>query len=491
VSANTKSAPRVASVKRAYDVCVVGTRVGGVAAGALLARRGFRVLLVDTDGRGSGYEEGGWRLPWGPSLLPLPRVLPAAERALSELGLASDAGRLLEPARQPLQLLLPRHRLDLPASRADRSVELRREWPADAGRLEGALEATRALFDRERPFLASLPPLPPRGIRARWRLHRARRLTPGGAGRGAVPLAELGDHPLAGALRAAWPFLSFLEAGPSPLGLARTLGAVLQGSIRTAGGEAAVAGVLRRRIAESRGEFLGGEGEPAQITALEMDGGHLAAIRVKGGDARYTARAFVFAGDPGSLPGEEGKTGRLSDFLGGSAPSARIFSMSWVVRADALPAPLGDVSLALPSDGSAALLQVLPASRAAAKGHEPSPGERILTAGVVCTESAPPDGAVARLRSAVAEFVPFLDRATIHESVAGERPASRGFHPLFPSRPDRALGVGGLSCASPLSNFFLAGPEVVPGLGFEGQFQAAVQAAQAVEILLGAKPRPK
>jgi phytoene dehydrogenase-like protein len=414
-----------------------------------------------------------------------------AELSLAVRGVAREAGRLLEPSRSPLQILLPRHRLDLPVSRSDRTSELRREWSADAGRLEGSLEAVRALFDREQPFLASHPPLPARGLRSRWRLHRAQRLVPGGAGRGAMPLADLGAHPLASALRAAWPFLSSLEGEPSPLGLSRTLGGVLQGTLRTAGGEAAVAVLLRRRIAESRGEFLGGEGEPAPVSALELAGGHLTALRVKGADSRYTARAFVFAGDPGSLPPLIGQAGRLESYLSGVVPSGRIFSMSWVVRADALPAPLGDVALALPSEGSPVLVQTIPAVRVGARGHEASSGEKVLTAGMAIAKGASPAEAAARLRRSVAEFLPFLDRATLHESATGEREAAGGFHPLFAARPDRALGVGGGSSASPISNLFLAGREVLPGLGFEGQFEAAWQAARAVETLLGSKPRPK
>jgi phytoene dehydrogenase-like protein len=462
-----------------------------VAAGALLARRGFRVLHVDADGRGTGYEEGGWRLPWGPALVPIPRAFPAAQLVLAELGLASEAGRLLEPSRSPLQILLRRHRLDLPVSRSDRTSELRREWPADAVRLEGSLEAVRTLFDREQPFLASHPPLPARGLRARWRLHRAQRLVPGGAGRGAMPLADLGDHPLASALRAAWPFLCSLDGEPSPLGLSRTLGGVLQGTLRTAGGEAAVAAVLRRRIAESRGEFLGGEGDPAPVSALELAGGRLTALRVKGADSRYTARAFVFAGDPGSLPVLIGQAGRLESYLSGVVPSGRIFSMNWVVRADALPAPLGDVALALPTEGIPVLLQTVPAALAGAKGHEASAGEKVLTAGMAIDKGASSAEAAARLRRAVTEFLPFLDRATLHESAPGERAGAGGFHPLFAPRPDRALGVGGVSSATPISNLFLAGREVLPGLGFEGHFHAAWQAAHAVEMLLGSKPRPK
>ena len=50
-------------------------------------------------------------------------------------------------------------------------------------------------------------------------------LETGGGLHRALPLAELGDHPLALALRSAWPFLTSLEGTPSTLGLARTLGA--------------------------------------------------------------------------------------------------------------------------------------------------------------------------------------------------------------------------------------------------------------------------
>jgi phytoene dehydrogenase-like protein len=306
-----------------------------------------------------------------------------------------------------------------------------------------------------------------------------------------MPLADLGDHPLASALRAAWPFLSFLDGEPSPLGLSRTLGGVLQGTLRTCGGEAAVAALLRRRIAESRGEFLGGEGEPAPVSALEMEGGRLTALRVKGADSRYSARAFVFAGDPGSLSAMVGQAGRLESHLSGVVPSGRIFSMNWVVRADALPAPLGDVALALPSGGFPVLVQTVPAARAGAKGLEASSGEKVVTAGMAIATGASLAEAAARLRGAVAEFLPFLDRATLHESATGERGAAGGFHPLFAARPDRALGVGGVSSASPIPNLFLAGREVLPGLGVEGQFEAAWQAAQAVELLLGSKPRPK
>jgi hypothetical protein len=494
VSANARSpsVPRAASVRRAYDVCVVGGQLAGVAAGALLARRGYRVLHVDAEGLGAGYEDGGWRIPWGPTVLPPLRALPAAEAVLQELGLATDAARHLDPARGGLQILLPRHRLDLPPGKPERAAELRREWPADAARIEASLAALRGAFDAEQPFLAALPPLPPRGFRERWRLRKASNLSPGGRGRTPEPLADLGDHPLALALRSAWPFLSSLGSPPSPFGFTRTLGAVLQGPLRAAGGEAAISALARRRIAETRGELLGGEGEPAPVTGLELSGGKADALTVKGGEARYAARAFVFAGEPSTLLSLAGDRDRLARWLEPVAPVARIASIAWVVRGDALPAPLGDVALLLPDDGIPIFLQALPALRAGPKGHEASPTERLLVAGTPCPLGADAlAGAVDRIRRAVAGPIPFLDRAVVHESEPGKRPGSLAFHPLLASGPERVLGVGGATTRSPVANLFLAGREVLPGLGVEGQFHAAWQVATAVERHLGTKARPK
>jgi phytoene dehydrogenase-like protein len=494
VAPNTRSpvVARPATVRRAYDVCVIGSQLGGVAAGALLARRGYRVLHVDLDGHGTGYTDGGWRIPWGPAIVPALRALPAAEATLVELGLATDVARLLEPARPSLQILLPRHRIDLPAARAERTAELRREWPVDAARLDAGLSALRSAFDAEQPFLASFPPLPPRGLAERWRLHRARRLSHPGDTGGPAPLADLEGHPLAVALRAAWPFLSFLDGPPPALGMARALGSVLQGSLRPAGGESAVAALLRRRIADSRGELLGGEGEPAPVSGLELAGSKAGTLKVRGGESRYAARAFVFAGEVATLGALVGNPDRVRKWLEPATSTSRLQSLAWVVRGDALPAPLGDLALAVPAGGIPVLLQSLPAFRAGPRGHEASPTERVLVAATPARSGSDPDPeAAARLRSAVAEFLPFLDRATVYASDPGSRPGAGAFHPLLASRPDRRLGVGGVTTVSPIGNLFLAGREVLPGLGTEGQFHAAWQAAAAVERHLGSKNRPK
>jgi phytoene dehydrogenase-like protein len=483
----------------------VGSQLGGIAAGALLARRGFRVLHVDHDGLGGQYVDGGWQLPYAPSLLTSPRLFPAGEAVLSELGLVADLGRQLEPCVPDLQVILPRARLDLVRDPAGRRAELEREWPGEGQRLEAALEEALRLFDAERAFLEALPPLPPLGLRQRWRLSRARRLSPSGGDGPPVPLAELGDHPLAAALRSAYPFLAHLDGAPPRLGLIRTLGALLRGTHRLPGGEVGLREILRRRIAESRGDLLGGDAEPAIAESLEVERGRVVAVRVSGSDGVYTARAFVSATDTVALrrlvPGGGEK---LAAQLDRSRPSRRLLSVNWVVRAEGLPAALGPTALASGFDGlGSVLLQVLPAVRAAkGRATEPAAAERVLTAGVVVpVRGREPDeealGAqVGRLRETVVRFLPFFDRHVVHESVplvaadASRRGTRLLAHPLYAMAPGRLLGVTGLPTRSAVRNLFFAGREVVPGLGLEGELHAALQAADAAESWLGKKARP-
>ena len=494
------------STQHAYDVCVLGSQLGGIAAGALLARRGFRVLHVDHDGLGAAYVDHGWMLPYAPALLPSPRSFPAGEAVLADLSLTSDLGRQLEPCVPDLQVLLPRHRVDLPRDAAARLPELRREFGADAPRVEASLAEALRLFDAERPFLEARPPLPPRGFVARWQLARARRHSPDGASGGPFPLAELDDHPLAVALRASYPFLAHLD-GPAPrLGMVRVLGAVLHGAHRIPWGEVGLREVLRRRIAESRGELLGSDGVPVIAESLDVEHGKVAAVRLADSDDVYTARAFVSATDAQALrriiPGGGERLAAQLDLV---RPSRRLLSVNWVVRAGSLPAPLGQTALAIGSGtGEAVLLQVLPALRSGKKGAgEPSPGDRVLTAGAFVPARSRDREAeqiaehAARIRSAVAEFLPFFERQVVHESIplVAASPDGRGSrllaHPLYEVRQGQVLGVTGLPTRSAIPNLFFAGREVVPGLGLEGEFHAALQAADRIEAYLGRKARPK
>jgi phytoene dehydrogenase-like protein len=501
------------ATQRLYDVCVIGSQLGGAIAGALLARRGYRVLHVDHDGLGGSYQDGGYLLPYAPAVLPSPRLLPAADAALGELGLTTDLVRQLEPSAPDLQILLPRHRVDIGHDAPRRLVELRREWPRDADRLQLGFEALAKLFDASGPFMRSMPPLPPSGFGERRAVSKAIKFAasaPGGP-RAAVDEADafagMEEHPLVSAITLAQRFLSYQEGPPSPLAATRLLGAVLRGSYRLPGGHPALREAVRRKIAESRGDTLGNDEERAIAERLDVDGGRVAAVRLAGSPNAWVARVFIGATDAPALrrllPASE-SDGKAARLLAGVTPVRQLLAVNLVVKVAALPPALGDTVLALrdaagpDSIDNAVLVQVLPARRDKGKGGtEIVTDERVLCAAAFVRADARDGGDEQlaalgrRIREAVADAVPFFERHLLRESMPllaapRERRGSRLLpHPLYDVALDQALGVTGLPCRSPYKNLVFAGREVVPGLGLEGEFHAGMQAAQAAQELLG------
>src|SRR5207248_1325890 len=60
-------------------------------------------------------------------------------------------------------------------------------------------------------------------------------------------------------------------------------------------------------------------------------------------------------------------------------------------------------------------------------------------------------------------------------------------HPLYGVEGESLLGVAGLSPRTAVKNLYLAGREVLPGLGLEGEFLAGARAARLVQESLGKK----
>jgi hypothetical protein len=89
------------------------------------------------------------------------------------------------------------------------------------------------------------------------------------------------------------------------------------------------------------------------------------------------------------------------------------------------------------------------------------------------------------VRAALGAALPFHERHLVHR--AEPAPVAHGlrFEAAGP------LGTGGLPVRSPWRNAFLAGGEVLPGLGLEGELFAGLQAAAHAGALLGLKNRPR
>ncbi|HTP29955.1 MAG TPA: NAD(P)-binding protein [Anaeromyxobacteraceae bacterium] len=506
---------RPPTTQRIYDVCIIGSQLGGALAGALLARRGYRVLHVDHDGLGMGYEDGGYVLPYAPSILPPLRLLPSADAALRELGLAADTLRALEPCAPGLQILLPRHRVDIFHDAPRRLIELKREWPSEANLLEAGLSRLTRLFEATSPFMQSMPPLPPNGFGDRRAVGRAIRFATSVPGSPGFSLREgdafdgLSDHPFVSALAIAQRFLGYLDGNDvAPLAAARLSGGILHGSFILPGGQLGLREVIRHKIVESRGEVML-DSEAATARQLEVESGKIAAVRLSGSNNAWVARVFIAATDALALkrllPPEE-SSGKMAQLLETVHPEWQLLAINLVVKKEALPPALGRNALVLrKAEGSyavdnAVLVQVAPARRDKGKGAtELIPDERVLCAAGFVPADARDRGdehlaAIGRqIRETVEDAVPFFERHLLRESIPAlraprEHRGSRLLpHPLYLIDLDKTLGVTGLPCRSPYRNLVFASREVIPGLGLEGEFHAGLQASAAAQELLGRK----
>lgn len=230
-----------------YDVAVVGSDPGGMVAGALLARRGLRVLHVTT------------APPTGPALVPDWKAIPVAKAVLDELSLGLPLSRALIPT--PLQLLSPRERIDLPVAAP---------WVSEASvGVEPALS------------LLSEAPLPPNGWLESWKLKRLASRGPAGP-----------SPALEGSLSALHLFTNHLAGPPGALSFARATAPLLQGIFRLAGG---LYQALRTSIANHQGDVIGEPSKPVTVREVLVEGGRFAGLHLEGSDRPFRARLCLLS----------------------------------------------------------------------------------------------------------------------------------------------------------------------------------------------------
>lgn len=485
--------------RHVYDAVVLGGQLGGALCAALLARRGYSVLLVEHDGMGPGYEHGGFLLPYAPFICPPLKALPILEEALNELGLTDSLKRNLRPHTPELQLALPRHRVDLHANPDRRLAELTREFEDDGARLHAALQTTATQHEASDPFFRLSPPLPPGGFLESWRLKRLARQHPGLEHGPKIAASHTAPaHLLQGLL----PFLSYLDQPSSPLATTRPLSQVLQSPSYYPGGREGLRSLLEQRLLELGGDVLNRERSDTYVVEeLSFEGSRVSGLKLVRAEPLYRAPVFIASTDAAELRRliqARRRQRRLADALDDSSVKSVLFSVNLVLPERALPRGLGELLLLDTEDKELGplLLQVLPARRAA--GQAADPALRVVCATAVLSTSILELGeqhlqALAeRMEAQLDALMPFTRPHRVLRSVAYlDARALRGGrllpHPLYAFESSPALGVGGLPQRTPASNLLLANREVLPGLGLEGELLAGLRAARLAQEQLPKK----
>lgn len=461
--------------RHVYDVIVVGGQLGGIFATALFARRGLQVLHVPHDGLSQPYAHGEARLPHAPFFLPPIKAVPAFDEALQELGLGTAVSRALHLV--PLQLLEQERWFELSHDEKRRGPELARVFGAEAEGFDDLMRKAQGSGDASDSFFQSHPQLPPEGFLSRWKFKRQLPRFPG---------LEL-DTPLpADALvRKLTRFVTSVD-NPGRLSRARTLGRALAGPAIFQGGREGLWQVLADRARELGADVLAGD-EAVERLVLE---GNTTGVRLTKTDTTYRAGFVVAATDLDVLTRlVPEKQRKASAKALASIPAAKaLLTLNLVLPERALPRGLGTLALvdAPTLDGGALLLQVSPA---------PQADQRVLTVCVPAPVGLRAGGEpairalIAQVHAALARVMPFtLSHITLESTPWLDAPhvvsGRAEVAPLFQLPPEAWLGAVGLTTSSPWKRVLLAGRQVLPGLGFEGEVLAAQRAVKVVETSL-------
>ena len=339
--------------RHVYDVIIVGGQLGGALCAALLARRGFKVLLVPHDGQGAPYLHQGFWFPHAPFVMPPAKAVEAFEEVLSELGLTVPVHRAL--ARPALQLLRPGNWFELRSDAKERAVELKRALGSGADAFEEAWQRAVTGANASDGFFRAKLDFPPEGMLGRWRLNRQLpRFAPLNAG-STLPQ----DSPL----RALLP-LAACVAVPSPLTEARALGRLLAWPSVYPGGREGLYELFAFRARELGADVVGSEDFVEQ---LELRGASVSSIRLGGAPITYRAELFIGAmdSDGAGAPHPRGPPGDVQPSRRRTRGEEAALHVQRSAPRDGPPPVPGDARL-----GSESLERALPGDASEGPGHQ-------------------------------------------------------------------------------------------------------------------------
>lgn len=485
-----------------YDVIVIGTQLGPLLAAALLARRGFRVLVLAHDDLPWTYTWEGHRLQQEPFML-TGTDSPAIKRVLSELSLTQIFRRRTVEHDPFFQVVLPRHRIDFTGKPELMHHELDREFPHTVRSIEafyGVIERCNSELDK---LIGSNLILPPETFFERRDLARASIHNPFAPGK--TPGQLFGDlppeHPFRVAFRGQVRWASDLDnSESSPLQLVRLHASWAQGTMAIDGGLEGLKELILDRISTHSGDVR----QDLTAERIATRRGRVAGVRMAGQE-EITGCNFVLMGADAhhlsQLVDTEELGKKFIPRLQQVSPSFMRYTLNLVVDSYVIPEGMAR-NLIYISDTSAPLEEenLLRVEACGAPSHEARtlcigallPAERVQSE--VYVEEVR-ERILARMRW----LVPFLDRHLIavdsphdgrklqdyrnkREVAVGDRWTRN------PSRmpticrvdPSGPLDVTGLPHRTGLKNLLLACRQVVPGLGMEGEFLTAWGAAHII-----------
>jgi hypothetical protein len=485
-----------------YDVIVLGDDLAGLIAAALCARRGMRVLVVETEAtRADRYTIGPHVLPRTPAPF-IGEASPAVRRVVAELNFIQTLKRRLTPLRPAFQVVLPDGRLEIGPDNDAVGRELLRELPAEREAVEAfqarAAEVSKVLD----PVLGQDVTFPPDGFWERREIARSD---------GRLPAAEedlLPGIPAGHAARAlvSLPAAFTLPCDPravTPTAALRTWDLWRRSSARLEGGRDA----LRQMLLEKLRTQHAGEVRLLHPGQVVTRWGRAQGLALRDHEEQIGCQHTVCAGpiaELGDLFGDRWPK-RMLAASRTILPTAYRYVLNLVISGAGLPEGISPITLcvvdpAQPFIGDNAF---------AIHVSEPDDGARV-TVTVTANAPAPGDGEnlddiLARLRprllARVEQLMPFCLEHTllVHSPNQARPPDGPNLpddkvrlpvsppEPLWTSSLPASLGVGALPYDVGVKGVVTACTQNLLGLGLEGDFTAGWCAARIISTAAGKK----
>jgi phytoene dehydrogenase-like protein len=491
--------------KNFYDAICLGHGLAPLLASSLLAKRGFRVLLLGQGQPPPTYDALGIRLPRAPFTLTHVGS-PALQRVFAELALRPLLTRRSHGLSPAFQLVMPGHRLDVGAQAELLDAEVEREFPAVRRPAEDFVRSTERAWGQLNLLVEQDLMWPPTTFFEKRAMTRAALHHPFGKDDGVRPLAELADdHPMISAFAAR---LRFMDG--SELGATNTQRELRQiaGSLRAASVDTGYAG-LWELLVESIRAHNGDVRLLDRADNIEVRRGGLGAVRLTPSDEEVGCH-FLLSGLSMARLARHLSDRRLlddmADELGAPRPRYYRYTLNLVVPNDAVPEGMARTVLlvgdARKVDGEHRLWVELTPIHDEARS--------VLTVEAL-VPALPPDDESAylsdmreRVLGALDLLSPFLRHRVLaidspHDGrplrdvvrgcdVACSDPWPRGPGTMAPVYAHTRMGLHGctaLPVRTPVKHLLLCNDQVVPGLGLEGSFLCAWSAARAVTRSLG------
>jgi phytoene dehydrogenase-like protein len=490
--------------KNFYDAVLVGINLHTLLTGGLLAKRGFRVLVVGQQQPLPSYKVEGLSLPRGVSALPAADS-PVVTRVFAELALKPLVRRRLRPLQPAFQAILPEHRVDLGAAPDLFGREVEREFPAVRRAADDFARATQRCWENLNRLLERDLVWPPGGFFERREFARATLHQPFGKDDAATPLSELADeHPLRAIINAALRFSDGTSLGSgNPQRELRQIAALLHAAELAEGSMLGLWELLIDSIRTHNGEVRLSD----RVDAIGVRRGALDGVRLSPADEEVGCH-FVLSGLPvtrlARLLSDRRDLDRMLDELGAPTPLAFRYTLNLVLAAEAIPEGLARNAFLLAHPRAQLGEDVLRIEHAPLNAELAVLSAQALIPVASLESSGYLEGLRERVLTRLHELSPFLrshlklvdsphDGRGVLDAASGRmRTASEGHRrgpetmPTLYAFPRKELhGCTALPIRTPIKRLLLCNDQVVPGLSNEAPFLTAWSAARIVARGLG------